>query len=234
PSGLLPVPRLPDADQSPVKRTGANRRIRPIRFQCGEQLVGLFNRRGQVGVGEKTETAPRFKHAPPYRKALAAVVLVAKNPHLRVACGKIAKQVWRAVGRAVVHDNQFGGVTPSRKVGADFFKRATEALRFVVSRDDDAQSEGWHVEQRIKVKPQRVKAEGSSKRAKGRKQRAEGRRQKAKGRRQFTFPMLFACHVSLITNHLPLVTVLRASRVFRSGGRSGRNRAVGCGSPGRA
>src|SRR5207249_2096416 len=93
--------------------------------------------------------------------------------------------------------NQFGGVTLCQKVGADFFKRATEALRFVVSRDDDAQSEGWHVEQRIKVKPQRVKAEGSSKRAKGRKQRAEG----SSPSRCFS---RVTYHSSLFTGHLSL------------------------------
>ena len=70
-----------DADQRTIERARPYRHLSGILLHGGEQLFELFNRRGQVGVGEQHPLALGFQHTVPHRVPLAAVAGILQHAH---------------------------------------------------------------------------------------------------------------------------------------------------------
>src|ERR1051326_1171794 len=80
-AGIFAKDGLTNGDEAAVQsaRTNSNLVIR----KSGKEFVRLFNRRGEIGVGEENDAALCFQHAAAHTVALATVFIIAQNTKLR-------------------------------------------------------------------------------------------------------------------------------------------------------
>ncbi len=112
----------------------------------GEQLVGLIDRRGQIGVGEQHHVAAGVQHAVAHAVAFAAIAGIFQQPDTVIDGGKLAHHLGGVVLRAVVDYDDLGRKPPLTHVVEHLGERAGEPLAFVISGKNKAVA-GFHRQQ---------------------------------------------------------------------------------------
>src|SRR3989442_5707687 len=140
----LEEPRLVDSDQVPLEGARADGRVGTGGNERGNQLVGLFDGGGEIGVRKKDELAVRFEHAAAHAVALAAVRLVPENLDGPVTHRRLLEQAGRAVARAVVHRDEFDRKWPGLNELINPLERSANPLGLVVRGNNDAQERLGH------------------------------------------------------------------------------------------
>lgn len=129
------------ADQLSLQCARAHDRVGVRRFHRGQELVRLFNRSGEVGVGEENELALRFHDSMPNRIPLAAVSRIAQyaNP------GPLRSDLHRVVRRSVIYDDDFDEEVLSLDVLVNRCQRVGNTASLIVCRYHDAKEWLRHV-----------------------------------------------------------------------------------------
>src|SRR5579859_3108778 len=153
-------PRInPPQQRLPLK---LKRRIEPARadsdigpaFERGKELVGLYNRRREVGVGKQQELAPGVEHPVADRKAFALVSRVANELDFRILGGKTSNNLRGVISGAVVDHQQLSAPLVLAQMLNDTLQRAADPPALVIGGNDDAVS--WLCQTEIGTIPREV------------------------------------------------------------------------------
>ncbi len=129
--------RLVDLDEAAVESAGADGNV--VSFEGAEELVGFFDRGGEIGVRKEDQPAAGFEHAVADAVAFAVIHAVGDDAQRRHCCAEGFGDGGGAVARAIVHDDNFGRAAGSADVRGDAFDCSGEAGLFVIGRDDDGE-----------------------------------------------------------------------------------------------
>ena len=99
-----------------IQPARADRDVRALADR-GQQPLGLFHRRREVGVGEHHDLAGGVQHSVADAIALAPVHRVFYQAHHRIARGESADDFGSLVPGAVVDDNHLGRPAPFMDTG---------------------------------------------------------------------------------------------------------------------
>ena len=136
-SGEFAEGRLVDFDEAAVERARTDGDVRLGAGERGEQLVGLFDGRGKVGVAEENDAAAGLEGAATHAETFAAVDSVGDHAERRNFRHKRPGDFGGAVARAVVHNDHFREAIRGAQVFRDAAKRGRQAGLFVVRRDNE-------------------------------------------------------------------------------------------------
>ena len=133
-----PIDRLGDLHARGTERSRADRDPSPF-VDCRLQLLDLFDRCRQVGVGEKDLVSFRGLHADCQRPAFAAILRQGLDADGVVVRGGGVHDATRSIGAAVVNQDQLVRRLFPVEVPLDQVDRPREPLFLVVAGDDHAE-----------------------------------------------------------------------------------------------
>ena len=102
-----------------------------------DEPARLRQRRGQIGIHEKCDLAPRAEHPGAHGVAFATLDVVAHDRQARPPRRDPARDVQRAVRAFLDDENDLMRPSDTRKVCVQLREARLQAMRLVVGRDDD-------------------------------------------------------------------------------------------------
>ena len=137
-AGVLAKHGLMYADQRSIDRAGADGDLGAAAFDGGSQFFEFFDRGREVGVGEQGPIAGGFEHAVADGVTLTAIAWIPQQAHAGVASREFGGLGGRAVGGAIVYNQDFHkGEARLVEILDNPVKGGGEALLFVVGGDYD-------------------------------------------------------------------------------------------------